>query len=65
VRPECLSKASILGFLPLKASNDLMAGLEPPLPKISFLNLFPIFFEKIPVSSNKLYASADKTSAHL
>src|SRR6185436_814388 len=65
IMPLCLSRASTFGSRPRKARNESAAGRLPPTARISSRNLLPAAGLSTPCSSNRLYASADSTSAHL
>src|SRR6185312_6017000 len=61
----CRRSASIWGGRPRKATNDSSAGRLPPLASTSSRKRDPVAGDRMPVSSNRLKASADSTSAHL
>src|SRR6185369_10692891 len=63
ILPLCLRSAFTLGSRPRKARNDSAAGRLPPTARISSWNRRPASGFSTPFSSNRLYASAERTSA--
>src|SRR5690606_40875120 len=64
-KPLWRNSAAIVGSRPRKLINNSMGALLPPCCKISRKKLSPVCALKMPSSSKREKASADRTSAHL